>query len=181
MSCISASMSERVRPDTTPATASSALRRGFLVACIAILIDGGCTSARPKLEPPTITLDAIRVGRMAEAKADVSLKLTLANHNDFELAIDRVEFDVALDGRPAVNGRSVHLDPLPPGGEAKIELAGRVDTTAVATALMTLGSQLPVPYVISGTLTLKNGRALSFSRKGEIPVLRFEGALGARP
>ena len=174
-------MSDAVRSAVSFAAPNSPLWRGFLVACIALLVASGCTSARPKIEPPTITLDAVRVGRMAEAKADVSLKLTLANHNDFELPIDRVEFDVALDGRPTVNGRSVHVDPLPPGGEAKVELAGRVDAAAVATALMTLGSQLPVPYVISGTLTLKNGTALSFSRKGEIPVMRFEGALGARP
>jgi hypothetical protein len=46
---------------------------------------------------------------------------------------------------------------------------------------MTLGSQLPVPYAVSGTLTLRNGTALGFSRRGEIPVTRFEGALGARP
>jgi LEA14-like dessication related protein len=181
MLCTSASMSDAVCSDTPFVAASPLLRRGFLLASAVLLIGTGCTSARPKIEPPTITLDAVRVGRMAEAKADVSLKVTLANHNDFELPIDRVEFDVALDGRPTVNGRSVHIDPLPPGGEAKVELAGRVDTAAVATALMTLGSQLPVPYVISGTLTLKNGTALSFSRKGEIPVMRFEGALGARP
>jgi LEA14-like dessication related protein len=181
MSCTSASMSDAVCSGTPLVAASPLLRRGFLLASVVLLIGTGCTSARPKIEPPTITLDAVRVGRMAEAKADVSLKVTLANHNDFELPIDRVEFDVALDGRPTVNGRSVHVDPLPPGGEAKVELAGRVDTAAVATALMTLGSQLPVPYVISGTLILKNGTALSFSRKGEIPVMRFEGALGARP
>ena len=128
-----------------------------------------------------ITLDTVRVGRIAEAKADVSLKLTLANRNDAELPVDRVEFDVTLDGRSAVSGRSVHVDVLPPGGEAKVELAGRVDVAAVATALMTLGSQLPVPYVVSGTLTLRSGTALSFSRKGEIPVQRFQGAMGARP
>ncbi len=146
-----------------------------------LLLASACTSARPKIEPPAINLDTVRVGRIADARADLTLKLTLANRNDFELDIDRIEFDVSLDGRPAVTGRSVRIDALPPGGEATVELGGRVDVAAVATALMTLGSQLPVPYVVSGTLTLKGGAALSFSRKGEIPVLRFEGAMGARP
>jgi LEA14-like dessication related protein len=177
MSCTSASMSDAVRSGDP----SSPLRRKFLVVCAVALVASGCTAARSKIEPPAITLDSVRVARIAEAKADVSLKLTLVNRNDYELSIDRVEFDVSLDGRPAVVGRSVHLDALPPGGEAKVELAGRVDSAAVATALMTLGSQLPVAYAISGTLTLKNGTALSFSRKGEIPVMRFDGALGARP
>jgi LEA14-like dessication related protein len=174
-------MSDALASIESLAAASSSLRRGWLVACIALLAASGCASMRSKIEPPAVTLDAIRVTRIAEAKADISIKLTLANHNDFELAVDRVEFDVTLDGRPAVNGRSVHVDALAPGAEAKVELAGRVDATTVATALMTLGSQLPVPYAVTGTLALKNGTALSFSRKGEIPVMRFENALGARP
>ena len=174
-------MSETARKGVRDSILSLRPSRRVLALCAALLVAGACTSARPKIEPPVITLDSVRVGRIAEAKADVSLKLTLANRNDYELAIDRVEFDVALDGRPAIAGRSVHVDVLPPGGEAKVDLAGRVDVAAVATALMTLGSQLPVPYAVSGTLMLKNGTALAFSRKGEIPVLRSDGALGARP
>jgi LEA14-like dessication related protein len=163
-----------------PSGASQFDRRRFLAASGALLASA-CAATRPKIEPPTITLDAVRVNRITEAKADVSLRLTLANRNDYELPVERIEFDVALDGRPAVSGRSVHVDPLAPGGEAKVDLAGRVDVAAVATSLMTLGSQLPVPYAVSGTLTLKNGTALTFSRTGEIPVLRYEGAMGARP
>jgi hypothetical protein len=92
-----------------------------------------------------------------------------------------MEFDISLDGRPAVTGRTVHVDPLPPGGQARVDVAGKVDVAAVATALMTLGSQLPVPYAVNGAVTFSNGTALSFSRKGEIPVLRYDGTLGARP
>jgi len=169
------------KPVDSATGVGASLRRRILAASAALVLASACTSARPKIELPTITLDAVRVGRLAEAKADVSLRITLANHNDVELAIDRVEFDVYLDGRPAITGRTVHMDVLPPGGEAKVELGGRVDVAAVATALMTLGSQLPVPYAVTGTLTLKGGTALAFSRKGEIPVLRFDGALGARP
>jgi hypothetical protein len=46
---------------------------------------------------------------------------------------------------------------------------------------MTFGSQLPVAYSVSGTITLKNGTALPFSRKGEIPLARSDRALGSRP
>jgi LEA14-like dessication related protein len=155
-------------------------RRRFLAVCCALLASA-CAGTRPRIEPPTITLDSVRVERIAGGKAEVALKLTLANHNDVELPVERIDFDVALDGRPAVSGRSVHVDPLPPGGEAKVDLAGKVDVAAVATALMTVGSQLPVPYELSGTLMLRNGTALSFSRKSEIPVLRFQGLMGGRP
>jgi LEA14-like dessication related protein len=176
-----AAVSKRRAVPLAATISTSSLRRRFLAACAALLLASACTSGRPKIEPPVIALESVRVGRIADAKADVSLRVALANKNDFELAIDRVEFDIALDGRQAITGRSVHIDALPPGGEAKVDLAGRVDAAAVATALMTLGSQLPVPYVVNGTLTLKNGTGLAFSRKGEIPIMRFDGALGSRP
>ena len=166
--------------DTAPHRSAGLDRRRFLAVCGALLASA-CAGTRHEIEPPAITLDSVRVERIVAAKADISLKLTLANHNDVELPVERIQFDVALDGRPAVSGHSVHVDPLPPGGEAKVDLAGKVDVAAVATALMTVGSQLPVPYELSGTLTLRNGTALSFSRKGEIPVLRFQGAMGGRP
>jgi LEA14-like dessication related protein len=160
---------------------SFAPRALAVAAGCALVAISACTSMRAKTESPQVTLETVRIVRIADAKADVSLGLKISNRNDFELAIDAVEFDVTLDGRPAVSGRSVHVDALPAGGEAKVELAGRVDVAAVVTALMTLGSQLPVAYALSGAVRLKNGTALPFSRKGEIPVGRSDRALGSRP
>ena len=156
------------------------MRRLGVAACCGLLA-AACTGMRSGIEPPQVTLESVRIVKVAEGKAEVSLSLRLTNRNEFELAVDAVEFDVALDGRPTVNGRSVRVDPLPAGGEAKVELSGRVDLAAVATALMSVGSQLPVAYSLSGTIRLKNGSALPFSRKGEIPVTRFDRALGSRP
>ena len=47
--------------------------------------------------------------------------------------------------------------------------------------MMALGSQLPVQYTLSGTAAVQNGLSLSFSRKGEIAVSRFDPAAGSRP
>lgn len=152
-----------------------------IAALAALLFATACTSIRPKIDPPAVTLESVRILRIADAKANISLILRLANPNSFALTIDATDFEVMLDGRPAASVRSVRIEPLPAGGESKVELAGRVDVGAVATALMTLGSQLPVEYALKGTATLRDGTTLPFSRKGEIPVARFEGALGARP
>jgi LEA14-like dessication related protein len=159
---------------------SFATRRFVVAACCSLILASACTSMRPKIEPPQITLESVRVVRIAEAKADVSVSLRVSNRNDVELAIDTLEFELALDGRPTVSSRSMHLETLPPGGETKLDLGGRVDLVAVANALMTLGSQLPVPYELKGSVKLKNGTALAFSRKGEIPIARFDRALGSR-
>ena len=145
------------------------------------LLATACASLTPKFEPPQVTLESLRILRIADAKADLTLRLRLVNPNDFDLTIDAVELEVTLDGRTAVESRSVHVDKLPPGGEARIDLAGRVDVTAVATALMTLGSQLPVDYVVKGTARLPGGVVVPFGRKGQIPVARFDRGFGPRP
>src|SRR5205085_9854304 len=82
-----ASMSKPPGIDSNHSGVRCSVRRRVLIACSALVMAGACTSARPTMEPPTITLDAVRVGRIADAKADVSLRITLANHNDLELAI----------------------------------------------------------------------------------------------
>jgi LEA14-like dessication related protein len=150
-------------------------------AFAAALLITACASVGQQFESPEVTLETLRILRIADGKADLSLGLRVFNPNTYALPVDRLEFDVALDGRPAGASRTVRVDPLPPRGEAKVELSGRVDIAAVATALMTIGSQLPVDYLVKGTITLTDGTALPFARKGRIPVARFDRAFGPRP
>ncbi|HEY2968931.1 MAG TPA: LEA type 2 family protein [Casimicrobiaceae bacterium] len=150
-------------------------------ALLVLFLGAACTSMQTKLEPPVATLEAVRILSVADARANLALVLRLSNPNRFDLVVDAIEYEVTLDGRPAATGRSARVDPLPAGGDAKVELTGRVDVTAVATALMTLGSQVPVGYTFKGSVTLRDGSVLAFSRKGEIPVARFDRVLGPRP
>jgi len=157
------------------------LRSLAVPALLALFLGAACTSTPTKPDPPVVTLESVRILRVADARADVVLVLRLTNPNRFDLVVETIEYEVTLDGRPAASGRSARVDPLPAGGDAKVELAGRVDVTAVATALMTLGSQVPVAYTFKGSVTLRDGSVLAFSRKGEIPVARFDRVLGSRP
>jgi LEA14-like dessication related protein len=153
--------------------------RGVLLA--AVLAFTGCVPFGQQFQSPEVTLETLRILRIADAKADVSISLRVFNPNTYTLPVDRVDFEVTLDGRPAANSHSIRVDPLPPLGEAKVELAGRVDIAAVATALMTIGSQLPVDYALKGTITLTDGTAVPVARKGRIPVARFDRSFGPRP
>lgn len=152
------------------------------VAALALAV--ACTTTKSTIEapePPSVIVQSVRIVSISNAQANLSLTLGLSNPNDFDLPVDAIACEVTLDGRPAANVQSVHMDPLRAHGEAKVELAGRVDVVAVATSLMALGSQVPVAYTLKGTATLRNGLTLPFSRKGEIPVARFERAFGVHP
>ena len=155
-----------------------ALRRGLLV--VAWLV-AGCTPFGQQFQSPEVTLETLRIVRIADGKAELLIGLRVINPNTYALPVDKVEFDVAIDGRPAGTSRSIHMDPLPPKGEAQVELSGRVEIGAIATALMSLGSQLPIDYVVIGTLTLSDGTSVPFARKGRVPVARFDRGFGPRP
>ena len=157
----------------------SAVRVVVLFA--AALLVTACIPFGQQFQSPEVTLETLRILRIVDAKADLTLGLRVYNPNTFALPVDRVECDVLIDSRPAATSRSAHVDPLPPMGEAKVELSGRVDITAVATAMMSIGSQLPIDYVVKGTITLTDGTVLPFARKGRIPVARFDRSFGPRP
>jgi LEA14-like dessication related protein len=156
--------------------------RFVLAVLSAVVFGAACTSLRQSgVEAPSVTMERVRILAIADGKATLSVTLRLTNPNPFELAVDAVACDVILDGHPAASVHSIRMEPLPAGGEAKLELGGRVDVAAVATALMSLGSQLPVAYTLKGTVTLRDGTAVVFAHKGDIPVGRFERALGLHP
>jgi LEA14-like dessication related protein len=146
-----------------------------------VLLAAACASVALKVDAPQVSLEAVRVTRIVDSKAEISVRLRLLNPNATELVINELAYEITLDGRQAASGRTQRVDRLPPGGEGRVELSGRVDVGAVATAMMALGSQLPVQYTVSGTAAVQNGLSLSFSRKGEIAVSRFDPAAGSRP
>ena len=152
-----------------------------LAALGAALLAAACASIAMKIDAPQVSLETVRVTRIVDSKAEISVRLKLVNPNAAELVINELEYEITLDGRQAATGRTARVDRLPPGGEGKVDLAGRVDVGAVATAMMALGSQLPVQYTLKGTATVQNGLSLSFARKGEIAVSQFDPAMGSRP
>jgi len=164
-------------------TAASARRSRLLpvAAPILVLFAAACASFVPKIDAPQVSLEDVRVLRIVDSKAEIALKLRLVNPNDSALAISGLEYAITLDERPAASGRTTRVDPLPAGGQGTVDISGRVDIGAVATAMMALSSQLPVKYALTGKVTLQNGPSLPFSRKGEIAISKFDRGTGPPP
>ena len=162
--------------------AMSARCRARIVAIAALFLLAACASVTtPQVEPPQVTLESVRVTRIVDGKAELSVALKLSNPNASSLAVRALDYEITLDNRPAASGHTVRIETLPAGGEAKVDLAGRVDVGAIATAMMALGSQLPVAYTLKGTVTVQNWAPVSFSRSGKITVSKFDSAFGASP
>src|ERR1700752_1666052 len=106
-------------------TAAQAAPHVFTVA--AILIITACAAPAPRIEAPQVSLESVHVTRIVDGKAELSVGLRLSNPNASALAIKAVDYETTLDNRPAASGHTVRVDALPAGGDAKVDLAGRVD------------------------------------------------------
>ena len=153
----------------------------LIFAAAAILIITACATPAPRIEAPQVSLESVRVTRIVDGKAELSVGLRLGNPNASALAIKAVDYEITLDNRPAASGHTVRVDTLPAGGEAKVDLAGRVDVGAVAVAMMVLGPQLPVAYTIKGSVTVQDWAPIPFSRSGKIEISKFDSAFGTPP
>jgi LEA14-like dessication related protein len=152
-----------------------------VAAPVVVLLAAACASLVPKFDAPQVSIETVRVLRVVDSRAEIAVTLRLVNPNDSELAISGLEYEITLDGRAAANGRTTRVEPLAPGGQGTVDITGRVDIGAVATAMMALSSQLPVKYALNGKVTLQSGPSLPFSRKGEIAISKFDPATGPRP
>jgi LEA14-like dessication related protein len=170
----------RDRLGVSAETAAQAAAHLFAVA--AILSITACATPAPRIEAPQVSLESVRVTRIVDGTAELSVGLRLSNPNASALAIKAVDYEIMLDNRPAASGHTVRVDTLPAGGEAKVDLAGRVDVGAVAAAMMVLGSQLPVAYTLKGSVTVQGWASpISFSRSGKIEISKFDSAFGTPP
>jgi len=168
-------------PDQYGILATTHPRRALGIGALAASLLAACASGPTTVAAPEVTLESVRVTRIVDGKADVSVGLRLYNPNARELAVKSLDYDITLDNRPAASGRTVRVDTLPAGGDGKVDLAGRVDVGVVATALMALGSQLPVAYRLTGTVTVQGWAPIPFSRDGKIAISKFDAAFGSRP
>jgi LEA14-like dessication related protein len=163
MSCISAS------------TSDVNLRAGIaLVAGIAAL--AGCAD-EPRLAPPRVAVDSVRLERITGAEASFIVTLSLGNPNAREIAVDGIEANLTVE-ETSVGTASLRSPlRLPANGDATANLQVRAGLAAVLRLAADLaqrsqeqkGSGQPtrVRYGVSGVATLEGGLPVPFARTGE--------------
>jgi LEA14-like dessication related protein len=139
-----------------------------LLAIAAAVIAAGCASLVPRPAPPE--LRAVRVDVLTVALPDLWLRLSLLmrNPNDAALAIDGLDVSVSLEGEAVSEARLARPVVLPADADARVDLEARADVSrALAVVGRSLGSgRMAIPYEVSGTVTLADGRRFPFTRRG---------------
>ena len=93
------------------------LRSLAVPALLALVLGTACTSTPTKPDPPMVTLDTVRILRVADARADVVLVLRLTNPNRFDIVVEIGKRPSQLvrqqlpDGRLARGHKPHHVQP----------------------------------------------------------------------
>jgi LEA14-like dessication related protein len=171
-----ASGSHRISP--TQANATDAMtslvpqRASRWLAPLAPLVLLACASLAPKLEPPRLEVSGVNFISGDRAHQQIGLKVHVTNPNARSIAVQRIDYGIALAGTDFARGTTAAPFTVPASGDTDFDLKLTAD---LLTALKVLGQHLgehEIPYRVTGTLHLEEGvlRTVPFTSSGSLAL-----------
>jgi LEA14-like dessication related protein len=138
-----------------------------------------CATA-PRLEPPRVVVDSVRIDRITGTEASFVVTLNLSNPNARDVAVDAIDLSVAVEGVP-IGGATLDAPlRLPANGNAMAILRARSGLAAVLRVAAEItqrtqeqrgsGQSTRIRYAVTGTALLDGGWNIPFSRDGEFRI-----------
>jgi LEA14-like dessication related protein len=159
---------------------SVCVRRGgraalVVLALVVASVPTACSTLQTALElrRPEIRLTNLELLESGLFEQRFRLTLRVANPNDFELPIDGLRFDLAVDDSPLLKGLTNESVSVPRLGEASVEIDAYTSTFDVVRQLFSLTSRREAfDYALSGTafVTGFGVREIPFRKKGTLEL-----------
>ena len=144
-------------------------RRHALAAAAMVL--AGCAALRPPLAAPEVEIASVRVAEARLPRLTLAIELSVRNPNAVAIELAALDADLAIGGERVAVVRLARPVTLPPDRSTRITLTADADAgAALAGVGRVLGGGRPVGYELTGLVTLGDGTAYPFRRRGEIPV-----------
>ena len=150
-----------------------------LAPLICATLLAACVDA-PRLTPPRVAVESVRVDRINGTEASFVVTLNLTNPNARGIAVDAIDATLAIEDVPVGNATLKSPLRLPANGDATATLQARAGLAAVlrigadiaqrAQEQKGTGQATQVRYAVSGTATLEGGWSIPFSRSGEFRI-----------
>lgn len=176
MNSPSGSRSHRISP--TQSNASDAMTKlipelaGRRLAVLASLLLAACAALVPKLEPPRLEVSGVNFISGDRAHQQIGLKVHVTNPNARSIAVQRIDYGIALAGTDFAQGTTAAPFTVPASGTTDFDIKLTAD---LLTALKVLGQHLgerEIPYRVTGTLHLAEGvlRSVPFTSNGSLAL-----------
>jgi LEA14-like dessication related protein len=153
-------------------------RPAFWYAVAIVFVLTGCTALFFK--QPDISLAGITVMDVSWAGQRLLVRLRIDNPNNYDLPIDRVVYDLDVNGQPFVTGESMQAVRIPRLGSAILEVTAVTDVASTLRQMVERATARPpdftkkVQYHLRGTVIAGNGDyRVPFERHGEVDLNPF--------
>jgi LEA14-like dessication related protein len=153
-------------PKLTKRSAATMLVTAWLLAA-------GCAGIGKPLKIPEVRLAGLAIQKADLFESEVQVRLRLINPNDIALAVNGIEFRLAINGNALASGAADSAVVIPALGDDTLTLTVRASTLQVASSLMEiLQGELQAPgkmiaYRLEGKLRMGGSVLLP-------PVIPFE-------
>jgi hypothetical protein len=145
------------------------MRKRHLLALAAVAAMLAACATLSRLEPPEVVGLTVRNVEIRLPTVRVDTSLTLRNPNAVAVSVASLDADLEIGGERAGTLRLASPVTLPASGTATLELSAVGDAAVALTGLgRALGSGRPLDYALRGALTLADGRAFPFVRRGQV-------------
>jgi LEA14-like dessication related protein len=144
---------------------------------VLVALSGCASPLTSDFERPEFRLAGVGLGQPGLFEQELILSLRIENPNDYEIAIDRVSFDLEVNGEHFADGRSTQNFELPARGEATVPVSVDVPTKDFLERVMRLGSEGRFDYRLTGEAELDSWflRTLPFEREGSLALPEMPG------
>ena len=132
-----------------------------------------CSALPMNAEQPKISVADINLAGAGILEQRFSLGLRIQNPNDFELAVNAVNFDLELNGKPFITGLSGKAIVVPRFGSGVMQVEGISNGFALLNQALDVakGEKKTFSYRLKGTARIGDSYSrLPFDQNGEIAL-----------
>jgi LEA14-like dessication related protein len=161
------------------------LSRKFCSSCLKIfavsilIFLAACAGMVGLSQKPEITLTGVDLLELGLLQQRFILRLRIQNPNDADMPISGLSFALELDGKPFATGGSAQAVTVPGQGEARLDVVVSSELSHLLRQWREWekSGQQRVGTLIHGRITLAGAGSISFERRGDLPVPRFDRSL----
>jgi LEA14-like dessication related protein len=149
--------------------------------CLALSLGVAACATLPLAEPPDISIAGLTLGQSGPFANKLWVDLRLANPNAFEIAIERLDFDLEINQRHLASGGLVQEVDLPGREEIFVPVLMTIRTDDVVATMLNLGSEQRLAYRMSGEAEIDRipGQTVAFQRRGQLALPEIAGTTSA--
>ncbi len=131
----------------------------------------------PVVKAPKLSVSGLKMDKLSLTKADFTLDLNIQNPNSFDVNLDRLKYEININGLNTINGIITESVAINKKGEDSIKLPVSINLLQLgASAYNMLKNKKPLDYSLSGssiigaTLPLFRTSDFDFSHSGSINI-----------